>query len=93
MSRNDCLGHEMARVECDIEEALIEVNGKPVSGIVVSCERCGHEVEIQGYDTEENRRKALQLMRATCPEGERNRYVLLPTVSDQGKINMNSTLE
>ena len=80
----------MARVECDIEESLIEVDGKPVDGIVVTCGRCGHEVEVPGYDTPETRRKAKQMLHATCPAGEHNCYTLPPTISEQGVMNMDN---
>lgn len=78
----------MARVECEIEESLIEVNGKTVNGIVVTCGRCGHEVELPGYDCPATRRKAVKLLHATCPEHEGNSYRLPDLVTEQGKMNM-----
>ena len=65
----------MARVECEVEETLIEYDQKSVDGICVTCGRCEHCVEVKGYDTLKNRQKAVEKLRATCPEGEKNHYV------------------
>jgi hypothetical protein len=63
------------RVDCCVEDTLIEQDGVDVEGIAVTCDRCGHEVEIAGADSPETRRKAACQLRKTCPKGELNRYV------------------
>lgn len=65
----------MAQVECDIEEALIEHNGKSVDGLCATCGRCEHSVEVPGYDTDENRRKLKHKLRNECPEKQNHHYV------------------
>jgi hypothetical protein len=61
----------MARVVCEVEEG--EVEGRP--GVIVACSRCGATTESFGTG-EGSIKRCLALMRETCPESERNYYVV-----------------
>ena len=58
-------------VQADVEE--VEVEGRP--GLVVTCEKCGHAVEVYGTSGASARRGAVMLSEE-CPEGEKNFYVV-----------------
>lgn len=80
----------MAYVECDIEEALVEGPGaKAVNGLVATCSRCDHCVELKGYDTRGNREMAAKLLRETCPAQERNVYTF--PVDEHEDVQMETT--
>lgn len=65
----------MAKVECEIEDTLIEVDGKSVNGVMVTCGRCNNCVEVPGEDCGRVRAKAIAKLHETCPEEVRHRYV------------------
>jgi hypothetical protein len=62
------------RVECEVEEVVLEGDVGDVDGVQATCLRCGHVTESFGTG-EASVRRCLALMREECPEGERNFYV------------------
>jgi hypothetical protein len=48
-------------------------NGWPVNGVIVTCERCGHEVEVYGT-SERSVTRGCATLREECPRGESNHY-------------------
>jgi hypothetical protein len=66
----------MARVEATVEEMELEGDhGGYVAGIVVTCTKCGHSVEVFGTSDASERRGGVMLSEE-CPEGESNFYVV-----------------
>jgi hypothetical protein len=61
------------RVLVDIEQTDVEGDYGTVDGIRLTCERCGHSVEVAGTSDRSARRGAIML-REECPEGEDNFY-------------------
>jgi hypothetical protein len=62
------------RVEVDILEDEVENDdGRPISGLRLTCERCGHEVEVWGT-TDASARRGAAMLAEECPNGERNYY-------------------
>jgi len=62
------------RVECEVDYDDIETDsGQLVSGVRVTCGRCGHETESFGTG-EASIRRCCALLREECPRGERNFY-------------------
>lgn len=61
------------KVRATIEMAELEGDYGPVDGLTVTCERCGHSVEIFGRSESSELRGAAQL-REECPRGEKNFY-------------------
>ena len=81
----------MLIVECELEETLVEVaGGKPVVGLMATCGRCGHCVELPGSDSPELRRKLLHQLHMTCPEAESNRYRFEQVLAEQGTLCMHN---
>lgn len=70
----------MAKVECEIEDTLVEVDGKAVNGVMVTCSRCNHSVEVPGEDCGKVRAKAIARLHSTCPESVRHHYTFPATV-------------
>ena len=71
----------MERVTCTVEECEIESESKSPSrfkrttpGLCLTCEDCGHAVEVRGRE-EKSIRYGLALMREECPENMENYYV------------------
>lgn len=63
------------RVKVEVEE--IELDGdynNTIEGIIVTCLRCNHAVEIYGT-SESSVRRGCVTLREECPQGERNYYV------------------
>ena len=87
----------MAKVECEIEDTLVEVKGKPVKGVVATCGRCDNCVEVPGEDCARVRAQLVSKLRESCPEeGTRHHYVF-PALcdNDRGDLmleNADSTL-
>ena len=70
----------MARIECDIEECLVEnpKGGKPMDGMCVTCGMCDTSVEGTGsLDDQNSVKELLGKLRAACPYKENNRYTIL----------------
>ena len=66
----------MARVPVTTEETELEGDeGGSVPGLIVTCSRCGHSVEVFGTEDNSARRGAVML-REECPEGGHNFYVV-----------------
>ena len=63
----------MAIVNFDFYEEELEGDSGPAQGIVATCQRCGHSVEVFGTDDPSISRAAATL-REECPKGENNRY-------------------
>jgi len=61
------------RVAVDIDNADVEGEYGLVDGICLTCERCGHSVEVAGTSDRSARRGAIML-REECPENEDNYY-------------------
>ncbi len=64
----------MSRVECEVDFIELEGSNGPVDGVVVTCGRCGHEVQSFGT-TGASVRRCMALLGNACPEGEDNYYV------------------
>ncbi len=63
----------MARVTFEIHYDSLEGDHGPVDGIIVTCSRCGHEIEVFGT-SEASVRRAAATLRKECPNGEENFY-------------------
>jgi len=63
------------RVEATADETELEGDHGLVKGLVVTCDRCGHEVEVFGVSDASARRGGAMLAEE-CPKGERNFYVV-----------------
>jgi hypothetical protein len=62
-------------VECDVEYKPVENDhGRMIDGVVVTCQKCGHSAESCGTSARAVRR-ALSLLRESCPEEEGNYYI------------------
>lgn len=62
------------RVECAIEETLLEGDYAEVEGVTATCSRCDHETESFGT-SDASIKRCLVLLREECPNGEQNFYV------------------
>lgn len=62
------------RVRCWIEEVELEGDHALVEGVEATCTRCDHRTEAFGT-SEASVRRALVMLRETCPRGELNYYV------------------
>lgn len=59
----------MSAIECFVDDTMIEVNGKIVRGIVVTCSFCDKAIECAGVDSQQLRCKALSaLQKEGCRE-------------------------
>jgi hypothetical protein len=66
----------MSTVHVTVEEIELEGDDGPdVPGLSLTCDKCGHEVEVYGTDDVSARRGAVML-REECPNGEHNFYVV-----------------
>jgi hypothetical protein len=65
----------MARIEASAEEIELEGDYAPVAGLLVTCGKCGHEVEVFGTSDRSERMGGVMLAQE-CPLGERNFYVV-----------------
>jgi hypothetical protein len=64
------------RVEVEIYEDEVENDdGYFVSGLRLTCNRCGHEVTASGTSDGSARYGAVKLSQE-CPNGERNYYIV-----------------
>jgi hypothetical protein len=61
------------KVEVTIDEDELEGDHGWVRGLRVTCERCGHSVEVFGT-TDASARRGAAMLREECPEGEENYY-------------------
>jgi hypothetical protein len=60
-------------VTVDISEEELDGDHGSVPGLRLTCERCGHSVEVFGTHDASARRGAIML-RDECPNGENNYY-------------------
>jgi hypothetical protein len=65
----------MARVEATCEEDELDGDHGTVPGLVVTCKRCGHHVEVFGTSDASARRGGAMLAE-DCPKQEQNFYVV-----------------
>jgi hypothetical protein len=64
------------RVEVEIEETTLQGEYRDdIPGLLLTCSRCGHEVEVFGTEAASARRGAMML-REECPNKEKNFYWL-----------------
>lgn len=64
----------MAKVSVDVHESDVEnEDGRTVEGLILICDKCGHQVEAYGTSAASARRGAFKL-REECPQGENNFY-------------------
>lgn len=63
------------RVKATSETVEIDGDYVSVEGIRLTCERCGHEVEVYGTE-ERSLLRAAVMLKEECPKGERNYYVV-----------------
>jgi hypothetical protein len=65
------------RVEVEVEEARVWSNygrrSRELNGLVITCSRCKHRVEVCG-EGEDSFRAACAMLRGECPRQERNFY-------------------
>jgi hypothetical protein len=62
------------KVKVDIDYADVESDsGREVEGLCVTCERCGHSVEVMGIYLSSARYAAVKLGEE-CPKNENNYY-------------------
>ena len=62
------------KITVEVEEDELDGDYGSVSGLRITCPRCGHEVEVFGTDERSAKRGAVML-REECPRGESNYYV------------------
>jgi hypothetical protein len=66
----------MARVECEKEECELQNDrGITVTGVRVTCGKCGHVTESFGTEYRSVKR-CLAMLRDECPEDETNYYFI-----------------
>jgi hypothetical protein len=64
------------RVNVVIEEVELEGDeGQPIDGLLLTCDRCGHTVEVFGTEAVSARHGAVML-REECPTRANNFYVI-----------------
>jgi len=63
------------RVTATVEETDLPGEFRDVPGLTVTCEYCGHSVEVYGTGDASAKRGAVML-REECPKGEHNFYVV-----------------
>ncbi len=63
----------MAKVACEVEEVLIDDNGREQPGVEVTCTRCDHVTQSFGT-SEKSVKRCLVLLREECPNNENNFY-------------------
>lgn len=70
----------MTKAVCTVEECIVEdePGGKSrfktgIPGLCLTCEDCGHAVEVKGRE-DKSIRYGLARMREECPEGMENYY-------------------
>lgn len=62
------------KVEVDIAyEDLEGDHGNTIEGVVLTCGKCGHSVEVFGTG-EASIKRGCVMLREECPNGERNFY-------------------
>lgn len=61
------------KVAVDIDTIDVDGDYGQVEGLRLTCERCGHEIEVAGTHSASARRGAIML-REECPKGEINFY-------------------
>jgi hypothetical protein len=62
------------KVEVDVYQDEVEGDhGRPVDGLCLTCERCGHQVKVFGTSNASAQRGAV-VLREECPQGENNYY-------------------
>lgn len=61
------------KVSIGVSEEEMEGDYGPVSGLVVTCSRCGHSVDVYGTEEGSVKRGGVML-REECPRGESNYY-------------------
>ena len=66
----------MARVEAEADIMELEGDHGPVEGLVVTCKKCGYQVEVFGTH-EASERRAGVMLSEECQMGERNFYVVV----------------
>ena len=63
------------QVRTTVEEiGVTNDNGREIPGLCVTCDRCGHSVEVYGTSQASARRGAIML-REECPNNLKNFYV------------------
>lgn len=63
----------MAKVSVDIQQEEVEGDYGWYDGLRVTCDRCGHSVEVLGTSNRSAGYAAIKL-REECPNGESNFY-------------------
>lgn len=63
------------RITCSVEysDDIEDKNGKILSGVIVTCTKCGHSTQSFGQ-SERSINRCLALLCEECPEGENNWY-------------------
>jgi hypothetical protein len=62
------------KVECEVNYEELEGEHGPIDGVIVTCGKCGHEVQSFGTGGASVRR-CLAMLRNNCPRNEDNYYI------------------
>jgi hypothetical protein len=65
----------MARVEATAEVTELDGDYGEIEGLLVTCNECGHQVEVFGTGDASARRGGVMLAQS-CPRGAKNFYVV-----------------
>jgi hypothetical protein len=67
----------MARIAATVEESdeIENEDGRMVTGLIITCTKCGHSVEVYGTSDASARRGGVML-HETCPKHGNNFYVV-----------------
>lgn len=63
------------KIDVEIDEDYFPGDYGDVAGLLVTCSRCGHSVEVFGQETASALRAA-RMLRDECPKNESNYYVV-----------------
>jgi hypothetical protein len=62
------------RVECEVDETLLDGDYTEIEGVTATCLRCGHQTEAFGT-SDASVKRCLVTLREECPNDEQNFYV------------------
>jgi len=69
------------KVNVIVKETELEGDHGDIPGLILTCERCSHEVEVYGTEAASARLGAIML-REECPNKESNFYYILDWTGD-----------
>ncbi|GAA5070510.1 hypothetical protein N0B44_12510 [Roseibacterium beibuensis] len=71
----------MAKVYASVEEDYVDTDFGNGLGLLVTCQKCGHTVEVLGVE-EPSENAAFALLRESYPRAERNWYEAKVEIDD-----------